>query len=119
MSWNVEYTDELGGWWATLTNTEQEDISAVAEIGMERTGSAVPLLVRRRRVEAQPYARAARAKQRPPDPRLLQVRPDSLGDPADRRQQDRHKRLYKKMIPIADRLHDEHIVQLKREGLIP
>ena len=29
------------------------------------------------------------------------------------------KRFYKKMIPIADRLYDEHIAQLKREGLIP
>ena len=29
------------------------------------------------------------------------------------------KRFYKRMIPIADRLYDEHIAQLKREGLIP
>ncbi len=29
------------------------------------------------------------------------------------------KRFYKKMIPIADRLYDEHMAQLKREGLIP
>jgi hypothetical protein len=29
------------------------------------------------------------------------------------------KRFYKKMIPIADRLYDEHIAELKREGRIP
>lgn len=29
------------------------------------------------------------------------------------------KRFYKKMIPVADRLYDEHIAPLKREGLIP
>jgi hypothetical protein len=28
-------------------------------------------------------------------------------------------RFYKKMIPIADRLYDEHIAELKREGRIP
>ncbi len=29
------------------------------------------------------------------------------------------KRFYKKMIPVADRLYDEHILELKKEGLIP
>jgi hypothetical protein len=28
------------------------------------------------------------------------------------------KRFYKKMIPVADRLYDEHIAELRREGLI-
>src|SRR5438105_963646 len=32
MSWNVEYTDEFGAWWATLDDAEQEDISAVAQL---------------------------------------------------------------------------------------
>jgi hypothetical protein len=29
------------------------------------------------------------------------------------------KRFYRRMIPIADRLYDEHIAELKREGRIP
>jgi hypothetical protein len=32
MSWVVEYTDEFGAWWEDLTDAEQEDISAVAQI---------------------------------------------------------------------------------------
>lgn len=28
MKWEVEYTDEFEEWWLTLTETEQEDISA-------------------------------------------------------------------------------------------
>jgi len=29
-----------------------------------------------------------------------------------------HKRFYKRMIPVADRLYDDHIEELKKEGLI-
>jgi len=29
------------------------------------------------------------------------------------------KRFYRRMIPIADCLYDEHIAELKREGRIP
>jgi hypothetical protein len=29
------------------------------------------------------------------------------------------KRFYKRLIPIADRLYDEHLAQLKKEGSIP
>jgi hypothetical protein len=26
--WSVEYTDEFGGWWETMTEAEQESIAA-------------------------------------------------------------------------------------------
>src|SRR2546426_10908225 len=29
VSWNVEYTDEFGAWWATLSEGAQEDIAAI------------------------------------------------------------------------------------------
>ena len=29
------------------------------------------------------------------------------------------KRFYKRMVPVADRLYDEHLLELKREGLLP
>lgn len=35
MSWDVEYTNKLGEWWATLTEVEQEDVTAVTELLME------------------------------------------------------------------------------------
>jgi hypothetical protein len=46
------------------------------------------------------------------DPRrsaILLIGGDKTGD----------KRFYKRMIPVADRLYDEHIEELKKEGLIP
>ena len=29
MSWEVEYTDEFGEWWKTLTEDQQDDFTAV------------------------------------------------------------------------------------------
>jgi hypothetical protein len=37
MSWNIEYTDEFGEWWRRLRQSEQEDISASAELLMEHS----------------------------------------------------------------------------------
>ena len=31
MEWMVEYTDEFGGWWDTLTEPEQIDVAAYVE----------------------------------------------------------------------------------------
>lgn len=35
MDWNVEYTDEFGEWWVELTEAQQDDITATAELLME------------------------------------------------------------------------------------
>lgn len=46
------------------------------------------------------------------DPRraaILLIGGDKTGD----------KRFYKRVIPVADRLYDEHVEELKKEGLIP
>lgn len=32
MTWDVEYTDEFGAWWAELTELQQEDVTAVVEL---------------------------------------------------------------------------------------
>ena len=32
MTWAVEFTDEFGEWWGTLTEAEREDIVAVVEL---------------------------------------------------------------------------------------
>jgi len=57
MPWDVEYTDEFGDWWASLTEDEQSSLAATVQ--------------------------------------LLEVN-----------------------VPIADRLYDQHLVQLRREGEI-
>jgi hypothetical protein len=35
MTWNVENTDEFTEWWNELTDAQQEDITATAELLME------------------------------------------------------------------------------------
>lgn len=35
MTCNVEFTDEFGGWWAELTEKEQDDTTAIVELLME------------------------------------------------------------------------------------
>jgi hypothetical protein len=119
MCWNVEYTDEFGEWWKGLAASEQEDISAIAEILMER-GPDLPFPFssgvegsrheHMRELRVQSAGRPLRIFYAF-DPRraaILLIGGDKTGD----------KRFYKKMIPIADRLYDEHIAELRREGLI-
>ena len=36
MSWDVEYTNEFGDWWADLGESEQEDIAAAVELLAEQ-----------------------------------------------------------------------------------
>ena len=36
MNWEVEYTDEFENWWETLSESEQEDISASVQLLEER-----------------------------------------------------------------------------------
>lgn len=111
--WEVEFTNEFGCWWESLTPDEQEDLYASVEV-LRQLGPALP----------RPYAdtlkgsRHANMKElrtqhrgRPLrilfafDPRrcaILLIGGDKTGD--------RH--FYERMIPIADRLYDEHLAQL-------
>jgi hypothetical protein len=120
MTWNVEYTDEFGAWWATLSEVQQEDISAVAELLTEH-GPELPFpyssglegskYSHMRELRVQSGGRPIRIFYafNPTRTAILLIGGDKTGD----------KRFYRRMIPIADRLYDEHIEELKREGLIP
>ena len=37
MAWEVEYTDEFGGWWESLNEWEQEDVAAYVGL-LEKMG---------------------------------------------------------------------------------
>jgi hypothetical protein len=41
VTWNVENTDEFTAWWNELTDAQQEDITATAELLMEH-GPSLP-----------------------------------------------------------------------------
>ena len=120
MGWNVEYTDEFGGWWGTLTDAEQEDVTATAQLLMEY-GPRLPFPYssgvegskhsHMRELRVQSGGRPIRVFYAF-DPRraaILLIGGDKTGD----------DRFYERMIPLADRLYDDHLTELKKEGLIP
>jgi hypothetical protein len=91
MTWQVEHTGEFGEWWNTLSEAEQEALDV-----------SVRLLEERCRPLRTLYAL---------DPRrsaILLIGGDKTGD----------DRWYEVHVPIADRLYDEHLEQLRKEGLI-
>lgn len=119
MSWEVEFTDEFNEWWLELDEYEQESIAASVGL-IENMGPYVPFphssgvesskhgRMRELRIqhEGRPY-RVFYAF----DPRrmgILLFGGDKTGD----------DRFYERMVPIADRLYDEHIRTLRQEGLI-
>jgi hypothetical protein len=120
MGWNVEYTDEFGAWYERLEVTLQDDIDRVVGV-LEAKGPHVPFPYssgiagsrhdHMRELRVQSGGRPARIFYAF-DPRrsaILLIGGDKTGD----------KRFYETMIPVADRLCDEHIEELKKEGLLP
>ncbi len=118
MQWDVEYTDEFEGWWRSLDEDAQEQIVATVEILGERgPGCGRPL------VDTIKGSRHPNMKElRPPagfvrilfafDPRRTAI----LLIGGDKANQWRD--WYSDIVPIADRLYDEHLETLRQEGEI-
>jgi len=119
VEWDVEVTDEFEKWWDSPTEDEQEDVR-VGVLLLRQSGPALRFPfssgvmtskhahMRELRVQhsGQPY-RVLYAF----DPRrtaILLIGGNKAGD----------DRWYEVFVPIADRLYDEHIAELKKEGLI-
>jgi hypothetical protein len=119
MGWEVEYTDEFGVWWAGLSEVEQDAVDVVVRILEERgphlgypyssdVVSSRHGHMRELRIQHQgePY-RVLYAF----DPRrtgLLLIGGRKTGS----------DRWYEEFVPLADRLYDEHLDELREEGLI-
>jgi len=118
MSWDVEYTDEFEKWWHGLTENEQTSIASTVGL-LEEMGPRLPYphssdvcssrhgQMRELRIQhgGDPY-RILYAF----DPRrsaILLVGGCKAGN----------NRWYDQHVPIADKLYDEHIETLKKEGL--
>ncbi len=117
MRWEVEYTDEFGEWWAALSETEQESIAASVRLLEERG----PLL-------GFPHSSAINGSRHG---HMRELRTQHDGRPfrtlyafdprraailligGDKTGQDRWYDVY---VPWADRLYDEHLEQLRKEG---
>jgi hypothetical protein len=117
---SVEYTDEFGAWWSGLSATEQEDVAAVVSLLEERdvrlgfpfsSGIEGSRHSHMRELRVQSGGRPLRVFYAF-DPRrmaMLLIGGDKTGD----------GRFYEVLIPVADRLYDEHLEALRKEGLSP
>lgn len=115
----VEYTDEFALWWDSLSDIQQDAIAAAGEILEEE----VPTLGRPL-VDTISSSRHNNMKELRPgtrddirllfafDPRrsaILLIGGDKTG---------RWRTWYSEYIPIADQLYDEHLRELREEGVI-
>lgn len=119
MAWDAEYTDEFGDWWVRLTESEQEDIAAVVELLAElgpglgfpySSGVAGSRHGHMRELRIQSGGRPFRVFYAF-DPRRTPILLIGEGKTGN-------NRFYKRFVPLADRLYDEHLKELKEEGLI-
>ena len=119
MDWNVEYTEEFGEWWTTLTDNQQDDITATAELLIEygpglrfphSSGIAGSRHGHMRELRVQSGGQPIRVFYafNPRRTAILLIGGDKTGD----------DRFYKIYIPIADKLYEEHLEVLVKEGLI-
>ncbi|MBI5784340.1 MAG: type II toxin-antitoxin system RelE/ParE family toxin [Rhodocyclales bacterium] len=117
--WEVEYTDELGEWWATLTEAEQESIDASVRLLEEKgpnlgfphtSGIEGSRHTHMRELRVQHEGRPYRVLYAF-DPRrcaILLIGGDKTGN----------NRWYDVHVPLADKLYDAHVAALRKEGLI-
>jgi hypothetical protein len=118
VSWDVEYTDEFGVWWETLTEGEQDAIDVVVRL-LEARGPQL----------GYPYSSDVRGSRHA---HLRELRVQHRGEPYrilyafDPRRtailliggkKSGDDRWYDRFVPLADRLYDEHLDELRREGL--
>ncbi len=116
MGWNVEYTDEFGRWWRSLTESEQDDVAACVGL-LEEKGPTLPF----------PYSSGVEGSRHA---HMRELRVQHAGDPYrvlyafDPRRcalllmggkKTGNDRWYDEYVPMADRLYDEHVKALKKE----
>lgn len=118
-AWEVEYTDEFGDWWACLDDEEREAVDAAVRLLEARgpqlrfphsSGIQGSRHGHMRELRVQHGGRPLRVLYAF-DPRrcaILLMGGDKTGD----------DRWYEVYVPLADRLYDEHLETLRKEGLI-
>jgi hypothetical protein len=117
VAWEVEFTEEFGAWWDTLTDDQQDDVAHC--VGMlAELGPALGF----------PYSSKVNASRHG---HMRELRTQSAGRPlrtlyafdplrtavllfgGDKTGDDRW---YEKAVPLADRLYDQHLKELKKKG---
>ena len=119
MSWEVEYTDEFEDWWSGLSEDEQISVAASVQLLEVRgpqlgfphsSGINGSRHGHMRELRTQHDARPFRTLYAfdPLRHAILLLGGDKTGD----------EHWYVVNVPIADRLYDDHLDQLRKEGLI-
>ena len=117
MAWEVEFTDEFGRWWETLSENQQDDVAysvgLLAELG---PALGIPHSSRvngsrytqRRELRTQSAGRPLRTLYafNPARTAILLIGGDKTGD----------DRWYETFVPVADRLYEEHLDDLRKEN---
>jgi len=119
MAWEVEFTDEFEAWWNSLSEEEQESVDASVRL-LDALGPSLKFPHssgingskhgHMRELRTQHSGRPLRTLYAF-DPRraaILLIGGDKTGE----------DRWYETYVPVADRLYDEHLDQLRKEGLI-
>lgn len=119
MTWDVEYTNEFGEWWAELTETQQDRVAATVRL-LEARGPQLPF----------PFSSGITGSRHE---HMRELRIQSRGNPLrifyafDPRRtailliggdKKGRGRFYEEYVPWADELYDLHLEELRREGLI-
>ena len=119
MVWDVEYTNEFGEWWKSLSEGQQDDTTALVELLQERGAHL-----------GHPHSSGIKGSKHD---HMRELRIQSGGDPLrvfyafDPRRsailliggdKTGNKRFYDEYVPVADQLYDEHIKQIRKERLI-
>jgi hypothetical protein len=119
-SCEIEYTNEFGEWWMMLSEQQQDDATAVISLLGDR-GTSLGF----------PHSSGINNSRHS---HLRELRIQSAGKPIrifyafDPRRsvilliggdKTGNNRFYEEYIPIADRLYDVYLEELKQEGLIP
>lgn len=119
MGWELEYTDEFGGWWGDLTESQQDSITATCELLMEMgphlkyphtsgISSSRHSHMRELRVQASGDPIRIFYAFDPRRSAILLIGGDKTGN----------DRFYDVYVPVADDLYDQYLEELKKEGLI-
>ncbi|SRR6266545_22456 len=119
MTWNVEYTDEFGDWYEKLAEDVQNNVDrcvGLLEVSGPQLrfpyssgiGGSKHAHMRELRVQSSGKPIRILYAFDPRRSAILLIGGDKTGD----------ERFYERMIPVADRLYDEYIDELRKEGLI-
>ena len=119
MAWDVEYTNEFGQWWQELSEVQQDALAARVELLMEH-GPRLPYpyssdvrgsrhgVMRELRVQSGGRPIRVFCAFDPRRTSILLIGGDETGN----------DRFYEDYVPVADDLYDEHLDELRKEGLI-